>query len=164
MLFIFFAILPVFILIAIGYWSVRFNYLPQSLGDALNAFAVKIAVPARLFRAMMNLDFATAISPPALISFYAGAFTCFALGIITACKFFARRPGESVAVGFAAQDILKNIFGGIMILFDRPFQVGDKIEVLTNIGRGQLVVSAGTSRYVLGRGLARKIMVEPEKT
>jgi len=102
MLFIFLAILPVFILIAIGYGSVRFNYIPQSLGDALNAFAVKIAVPALLFRAMVNLDFATAIYAPALISFYAGAFTCFALGIITARKFFARRPGESVAVGFAA--------------------------------------------------------------
>jgi small-conductance mechanosensitive channel len=34
-----------------------------------------------------------------------------------------------IAVGFASQDILKNIFGGIMILFDRPFQVGDKIEL-----------------------------------
>lgn len=34
-----------------------------------------------------------------------------------------------IAIGFAAQDILKNIFGGIMILFDRPFQVGDKIEI-----------------------------------
>ena len=34
-----------------------------------------------------------------------------------------------IAVGFAAQDILKNIFGGLMILFDRPFKVGDKIEV-----------------------------------
>ncbi len=34
-----------------------------------------------------------------------------------------------IAVGFAAQDILKNIFGGIMIVFDRPFQVGDKIEI-----------------------------------
>ncbi len=34
-----------------------------------------------------------------------------------------------VAVGFASQDILKNVFGGIMILFDRPFVVGDKIEV-----------------------------------
>ncbi len=34
-----------------------------------------------------------------------------------------------VAVGFASQDILKNIFGGIMILFDRPFQSGDKIDV-----------------------------------
>ena len=34
-----------------------------------------------------------------------------------------------IAVGFASQDILKNIFGGIMILFDRPFQVGDKIAI-----------------------------------
>jgi len=33
-----------------------------------------------------------------------------------------------IAIGFAAQDILKNIFGGIMVLLDRPFQVGDKIE------------------------------------
>ncbi len=35
----------------------------------------------------------------------------------------------AVAVGFASQDILKNIFGGIMIIFDQPFKVGDKIEI-----------------------------------
>jgi len=34
-----------------------------------------------------------------------------------------------VAVGFASQDILKNIFGGVMILLDTPFKVGDKIEI-----------------------------------
>ncbi len=34
-----------------------------------------------------------------------------------------------VAVGFASQDVLKNIFAGIVILIDRPFLVGDKIEV-----------------------------------
>ena len=34
-----------------------------------------------------------------------------------------------IGVGLAAQDMFKNIFGGIMILFDRPFQVGDKIEI-----------------------------------
>ena len=39
-----------------------------------------------------------------------------------------------IAVGFASQDILKNIFGGIMILFDRPFQVGDKIKVGSHYG------------------------------
>ena len=39
-----------------------------------------------------------------------------------------------VAVGFAAQDILKNIFGGFVILLDRPFKVGDKIEVGSTYG------------------------------
>ncbi len=34
-----------------------------------------------------------------------------------------------VAVAFASQDILKNIFAGIVVLFDRPFSVGDKIEI-----------------------------------
>jgi small-conductance mechanosensitive channel len=45
-----------------------------------------------------------------------------------------------VAVGFAAQDILKNIFGGIMILFDRPFKSGDKIAVGGHYGE---VVNVG---------------------
>jgi small-conductance mechanosensitive channel len=39
-----------------------------------------------------------------------------------------------IAVGFASQDILKNVFGGIMIILDKPFQVGDKIQVDGNYG------------------------------
>jgi len=34
-----------------------------------------------------------------------------------------------VAVGFASQDLLKNIFGGIVIIFDKPFQIGDKVQI-----------------------------------
>jgi small-conductance mechanosensitive channel len=41
----------------------------------------------------------------------------------------ALTASAGIAVGLASQDILKNIFGGIMILLDRPFQVGDKIEL-----------------------------------
>jgi small-conductance mechanosensitive channel len=52
-----------------------------------------------------------------------------------------------IAVGFAAQDILKNIFGGFMIILDRPFQVGDKIGVGDHYGE---VVAIGlrSSRIV----------------
>ncbi|ACY47049.1 MscS Mechanosensitive ion channel [Rhodothermus marinus DSM 4252] len=45
-----------------------------------------------------------------------------------------------VAVGFAAQDVLKNIFGGILIIFDQPFQVGDKVRIGGTYGE---VVSIG---------------------
>ncbi|MFT4662159.1 MAG: MscS family membrane protein [Patiriisocius sp.] len=46
-----------------------------------------------------------------------------------ASTIIAAAASIGLAVGFASQDILKNIFAGIVILFDRPFQVGDKIEV-----------------------------------
>ena len=39
-----------------------------------------------------------------------------------------------VAIGFAAQDILKNIFGGFTILAEKSFQVGDKIQVGEHYG------------------------------
>ena len=45
-----------------------------------------------------------------------------------------------IAVGFAAQDILKNIFGGIVILLGQPFKVGDKIEIGSYYGE---VISIG---------------------
>jgi MscS family membrane protein len=34
-----------------------------------------------------------------------------------------------VGIGLAAQDVLKNVFGGLVILLDRPFQVGDLIDI-----------------------------------
>jgi len=39
-----------------------------------------------------------------------------------------------VAVGFAAQDLLKNIFGGIIIIIDKPFQIGDKVQIGSHYG------------------------------
>ena len=41
----------------------------------------------------------------------------------------AAGAGLGVVIGFAAQDLLKNVFGGLVIIGDRPFQVGDKIAV-----------------------------------
>ncbi|MYH54401.1 MAG: mechanosensitive ion channel [Gemmatimonadetes bacterium] len=45
-----------------------------------------------------------------------------------------------LALGIAAQDLLKNIFGGLIVVFDQPFQVGDKISVGGTYGE---VVSIG---------------------
>lgn len=45
--------------------------------------------------------------------------------VATLLAFFA---SVGVAVGFASQDLLKNVFGGLVVMFDRPFQIGDKIE------------------------------------
>jgi small-conductance mechanosensitive channel len=52
-----------------------------------------------------------------------------------------------IAVGFASQDILRNIFGGIMIILDRPFQVGDKIQVGEHYGE-VITIGLRSSRVV----------------
>ncbi len=53
---------------------------------------------------------------------------------------FAAATAVGVAIGFASQDLLKNLFGGLILVFDQPFQVGDKISVSGTYGE---VVSIG---------------------
>jgi small-conductance mechanosensitive channel len=65
---------------------------------------------------------------------FAVAFTVAGFGsVIAAFGVFA--GAIALAVGFAAQDILGNFVAGIFILKDKPFEVGDWIEVNGITGR-----------------------------
>lgn len=55
----------------------------------------------------------------------------------------------AIAIGLAAQDLVKNVIGGIMILFDRPFQVGDKIQVGNNYGE-VIAIGLRSTKIVTG--------------
>jgi Fur family ferric uptake transcriptional regulator len=68
------------------------------------------------------------------------------------------KPGENL--------ILKEFNGGSnvhMRLLTMGLRLGDEIEVITNNSQGQIAVALDFKRFVLGRGLAQKIMVEPVK-
>ena len=65
------------------------------------------------------------------------------------------KPGEHL--------IIKDFKGGPgarVRLLSMGLRIGDRIDVITNQQRGQMVVAIDNKRYVLGRGLTEKIMVE----
>lgn len=64
-----------------------------------------------------------------------------------------------IAVGLASQDVLKNLFGGVMLILDRPFQVGDKIQFADHYGevlqiglRSSRIVTPGDSVVTIPNG------------
>ncbi|MBB5222847.1 hypothetical protein HNP73_002783 [Amaricoccus macauensis] len=95
-------VLPVFLVIGAGYTATRTGFFSSSAVDGLMVFTQNFAIPCLLFLALVDLDLAKVFNPGLLISFYAGATICFALGTLGARLLFHRRPGEAVAVGFSA--------------------------------------------------------------
>ncbi len=45
--------------------------------------------------------------------------------------FVAGAGVAGIAIGFAAKDTLSNLIAGILLIIDRPFEVGDRIEIWT---------------------------------
>ncbi|MFO7964694.1 MAG: transcriptional repressor [Desulfobacterales bacterium] len=68
------------------------------------------------------------------------------------------KPGEHL--------VIRDFTGGAnarMRLMTMGLRQGDHIEIITNSGTGQLVVALDYNRYVIGRGMAQKVLVEPLK-
>src|SRR5688572_29419740 len=50
-----------------------------------------------------------------------------------------------LALSLAGQDILKSFFAGLYLLFERPFLIGDEVQVKEHIGRVEAVGFRATS-------------------
>lgn len=94
-------ILPVFVVIGLGYAMAKWGGMGEGAVDALMRFSQGIAVPCLLFRQIALLDLKTSFDPGLITSFYAGAFLCFAAGFFGAWKLFKRPLEEAVTTGFA---------------------------------------------------------------
>lgn len=66
------------------------------------------------------------------------------------------KPGEKLVI--REYQCGENMEGRLLSMGLRK---GDTIEVITSQGRGQFVIAVENKRYILGRGMAQKIMVEP---
>jgi Fur family ferric uptake transcriptional regulator len=85
-------------------------------------------------------------------------------GICSAC--LKKRPKIiSLTMAKAGERlIVKNVIGGVKVkmrILTMGLKIGDEIEIITNYGRGELVIASGYNRLILGQGTADKIFAEP---
>ncbi|MCX7560921.1 AEC family transporter [Sulfitobacter sp. F26204] len=170
-------ILPVFLVIGFGYVAVWRGLFAVSGIDGLMKFAQNFAIPCLLFQAIANIDIAASFNPRLLISFYFGAATCFALGIIGARVFFKRDWEDCVAIGFCALfsntvllglPISERAYGAdgltgvyAIIAFHSPFCYGLGItvmEVVRNRGQSPARLFGAVSRAMFRNALVIAIL------
>lgn len=96
--------------------------------------------------------------PTIRISFWAFISYVLIVGIISPQGeiFFILLAIIGITIGFSMQDFFKNILGGIVILLERPFQIGDKIEIdgyygeIKHIGlRSLRIISSDNSLIII---------------
>ncbi|MBR9679161.1 MAG: mechanosensitive ion channel family protein [Nanoarchaeota archaeon] len=60
----------------------------------------------------------------------AGIISLYVLGLKDIIFAFITSAGiMGMAVGFASKDLVANVISGILVIFDRPFEIGDSIEI-----------------------------------
>lgn len=60
---------------------------------------------------------------------FAAIFISFDLLSPSRQTFLAAIGSMAIAIGFGAQDLIKNLVGGLVILTDRPYQLGDRVRI-----------------------------------
>lgn len=94
-------ILPVFLVIGFGWIAARSGKFADSAVDGLMRFAQTFAIPCLLFNSIARLDLGAHFDIGLFASFYAGAFSGFALAFLGGRFIFGRPWTDSVAFGFA---------------------------------------------------------------
>ncbi len=77
------------------------------------------------------------------LSLVLGRFLLFGTGCFIACRLLGLRwetiqwlaVGLTIGIGFALQDILRNLFAGLVVMFEKPARLGDLITVGHVTGR-----------------------------
>lgn len=91
------------------------------------------AISRRLEVDATSRDFTLTVMKFAVLTF-AGVSALTAVGVNTA-SLLTSLGIVGLTVGFAARDALSNLISGVLIYWDRPFVIGDLVEVGTSYGR-----------------------------
>ncbi|KPF66890.1 transporter [Bosea sp. AAP35] len=109
-------VLPVFGLIALGYTARWTRLLRETTGEGLSDFVFVLAVPCLLFRTLAKADIPQTQPWGYWIAYFTGLAVVWALAMLIASRFFARKGPELVVSGFSAAQSNTVFVGVPMIL------------------------------------------------
>jgi predicted permease len=143
-------ILPVFLVVALGYVLVWRKVLSDNYIDCIMKFAQQVAVPCLLVSALAHIDLESGFDPKLLVSFYTGAAICFTIGLLGARHIFGRSWEDSVAIGFCAL-FSNSVLLGVAIT-ERAYGSGNALA-------GNYAIIAMHSPFCYGLGITAMELV-----
>jgi hypothetical protein len=99
---VFLNVVPIFVLILLGWLLVRTNYLNTTVGEALGEFVFRVAVPVLLFRTIAEADFRDGSPWPLWVAYFSGVAVTWTLGHLAATLFFKKDARIGVLAGVSS--------------------------------------------------------------
>ena len=120
--YVFSTIMPVFLMIGLGYLAFRRGILPQNGHKALAAFVFNFGLPAAIFSALSTKSLGEVWHTDYILAYTLGSLVAFALVFIYAIWMLRRTPVESVVLGLGGSFSNSLLIGFpiIFFLFDTP--------------------------------------------
>ncbi|MBB4955001.1 putative permease [Agrobacterium vitis] len=108
-------VIPIFLLIFIGWALVRSRFLNADIGTDLGEFVFKVAVPVLMFHTITNADFQGASPFRLWIAYFAGVGVTWTLGHVIATTLFGRDSRIGVLAGVSSA-FANNVFIGLPLV------------------------------------------------
>ena len=177
----FHAIMPLLLLMLLGYFLKQINFIPKSGFDAIDKLCFKIFVPVMLFNNVYTADFSTEFNLQAILVMEAGIIGTFLVSFFLTPKLM-KRSREDIAtvvhgichgnLAVLGMPLITNLFGqsGVavysimlactspiinpLMVFEHVYFQGDKIKP------GRLILNVLQSPFLIGTlsGLACKLL------
>lgn len=106
---------PIFIVIALGYLSVRLKVIDPKHAKGMGSLVMNIALPALMFNAIAGTPFREVILPYYLLTYALGSFMAFMFGIMLT-KVIWRQDNVSAALNSTALSFSNSAFIGFAVI------------------------------------------------
>ncbi|MEM9732063.1 MAG: AEC family transporter [Pseudomonadota bacterium] len=170
-------IAPVFALIALGYVTARFKFLPEAAGDGLAQFVVKLAVPVLLMRSIATAQLGDVNPWGFLFAYGITVIVAWALAGAIIVAVFKRGWRASVIAGVSASfsnlvllgiPLIERAFGepGLQVLFflisfHLPFMMTLSTFLMEHAVRADGVEKSPLRPLAIAKTLARNLALNP---